>query len=300
VGAPGFEFAGCDFWLGDVVEDELLVRVPVYKADGFFELALEDEDVVDEAGFGEGADASVEIGIAEKAGGFGLDYVAEAYEFWLGCEFGERCFEVGRCDGCPSYDSANLGTGFGEFEKPVGFLECLAGLDADGAVDLCVRQLCDEVLGEKVAAEGGHAVVDPAVFGGGVLPEMMVRVDDRVGVHAVTMLLASGTWRNLRCFVSGWMVCRAVGYSLEMRVRMFYFGVLRERLGGSQEWLELVEGATVAEVLNVYRERLADFPWDSIAVAVNQEYAKSDVVLEEGAELALLPPVSGGLERYAG
>ncbi len=85
-----------------------------------------------------------------------------------------------------------------------------------------------------------------------------------------------------------------------MRVRVFYFGVLRERLGGSQEWLKLVEGATVAQVLNVYRERLADFPWDSIAVAVNQEYAKADVVLEEGDELALLPPVSGGLERYAG
>jgi len=85
-----------------------------------------------------------------------------------------------------------------------------------------------------------------------------------------------------------------------MRVRVLYFGVLRERLGGSQEWVGLVEGATVAEVLNVYRERLVDFPWDSIAVAVNQEYAKADVVLEEGDELALLPPVSGGLERYAG
>jgi molybdopterin converting factor subunit 1 len=90
-----------------------------------------------------------------------------------------------------------------------------------------------------------------------------------------------------------------VGYSLVMRVRVLYFGALRERLGGSQEWVGLVEGATVAEVLNVYRERLVDFPWDSIAVAVNQEYAKADVVLEEGDELALLPPVSGGLERYA-
>lgn len=86
---------------------------------------------------------------------------------------------------------------------------------------------------------------------------------------------------------------------------MLYFGVLRDRLGGSQEWLELVAGATVAEVLNVYRERLTDFVWDSIAVAVNQEYAKAEDVVKDGDELALLPPVSGGLgfeglERYAG
>jgi molybdopterin converting factor subunit 1 len=96
------------------------------------------------------------------------------------------------------------------------------------------------------------------------------------------------------------MLWRAVRYSLEMRVHVLYFGVLRDRLGGSQEWLELAEGATVAEVLNVYRERLTDFAWDSIAVAVNQEYGKAEDFVKDGDELALLPPVSGGLERYAG
>ncbi len=41
----------------------------------------------------------------------------------------------------------------------------------------------------------------------------------------------------------------------------------------------------VAEVLSVYRERLADFSWESIAVAVNREYAKADVVLKDGDEV---------------
>ena len=86
----------------------------------------------------------------------------------------------------------------------------------------------------------------------------------------------------------------SVGYALEMRVHVLYFGVLRDRLDGREAWLELREGATVGDVLNVYRERLADFAWDSIAVAVNQEYAKTDVVLKDGDEVALLPPVSGG------
>ena len=62
-----------------MVEDELLVGVTVYEAGGFFELALEDEDVVDEVGLGEGAHASVEVRGVEEVGGFGLDYVTEAY-----------------------------------------------------------------------------------------------------------------------------------------------------------------------------------------------------------------------------
>jgi molybdopterin converting factor subunit 1 len=142
---------------------------------------------------------------------------------------------------------------------------------------------------------------------------MVVGIDDLggcggLGVHAVTMLLASGLWGNfvavclVACF--GMAASASVGYALEMRVHVLYFGMLRERLGGGEGWLELREGAIVAEVLNVYRERIAGFSWDSIAVAVNQEYAKTDLVLKDGDEVALLPPVSGGfgfegLEWYA-
>ncbi|MGB5370890.1 MAG: MoaD/ThiS family protein [Flavobacteriaceae bacterium] len=32
----------------------------------------------------------------------------------------------------------------------------------------------------------------------------------------------------------------------------------------------------------------------SIAVAVNSEYAKDDLVLQQGDEIAIIPPVSGG------
>jgi molybdopterin converting factor subunit 1 len=88
-----------------------------------------------------------------------------------------------------------------------------------------------------------------------------------------------------------------VGYAREMRVHVLYFGVLRERMGGGEEWLEIAEGTIVADVLNVYRERAREFAWDSVAVAVNQEYARAEVVLKDGDEVALLPPVSGGCER---
>jgi molybdopterin converting factor subunit 1 len=79
-----------------------------------------------------------------------------------------------------------------------------------------------------------------------------------------------------------------------MRVQVLYFGVLRERLRGERVRLDIADGAIVADVLNVYRERVPDFAWDSIAVAVNQEYARAEDVLKDGDEVALLPPVSGG------
>ncbi|HEY6373942.1 MAG TPA: MoaD/ThiS family protein [Edaphobacter sp.] len=79
-----------------------------------------------------------------------------------------------------------------------------------------------------------------------------------------------------------------------MQVQLLYFGVLREMFGGREAVLEMAEGAIVADVLNVYRKRMPAFAWDSIAVALNQEYAKGSDVLKEGDQVALLPPVSGG------
>jgi molybdopterin converting factor subunit 1 len=78
-----------------------------------------------------------------------------------------------------------------------------------------------------------------------------------------------------------------------MRVRVLYFGVLKDAFGRASDGLELAEGASVADLLRVVRG--SEGFWDSIAVAVNQEYAKSSDVLKEGDEVALLPPVSGGL-----
>ena len=81
-----------------------------------------------------------------------------------------------------------------------------------------------------------------------------------------------------------------------MRVRVLYFGVLKEVCGCEREELELEDGASVADLLRLYRWRVAgrEGLWDSIAVAVNQEYARGEDGLKEGDEVALLPPVSGG------
>jgi molybdopterin converting factor subunit 1 len=79
-----------------------------------------------------------------------------------------------------------------------------------------------------------------------------------------------------------------------MQVRVLFFGVLKELLRAGDDTLELPEGATVAELLERFRARDAHPVWSALAVAVNREYASGGVVLRNGDEVALLPPVSGG------
>lgn len=80
-----------------------------------------------------------------------------------------------------------------------------------------------------------------------------------------------------------------------MQVRVLLFGVLKERMGGSERVVQLPGGATVAELTAWARGLLNDDGLvRSLAVAVNQEYARPETSLHEGDEVALLPPVSGG------
>ncbi|HXE08662.1 MAG TPA: molybdopterin converting factor subunit 1 [Acidobacteriaceae bacterium] len=89
-----------------------------------------------------------------------------------------------------------------------------------------------------------------------------------------------------------------------MRVRVLYFGVLKERFGAAEEPFELPDGATVGELVRVLRERSSNPAMgtglESVAVAVNREYSTADVVLDDGDEVALLPPVSGGCSAQGG
>lgn len=83
---------------------------------------------------------------------------------------------------------------------------------------------------------------------------------------------------------------------------MLYFGVLRDLFGVRDEVVELAEGAAVEDLLRILDERTSNVRmgariWQSVAVAVNREYAGPVVVLQDSDEVALLPPVSGGCER---
>lgn len=84
-----------------------------------------------------------------------------------------------------------------------------------------------------------------------------------------------------------------------MRIALLYFGVLKDLVGSADQALDLPERTSVGGLLEILRARtsnqvMEERVWQSLAVAVNREYAGAGVVLREGDEVALLPPVSGG------
>ncbi len=81
-----------------------------------------------------------------------------------------------------------------------------------------------------------------------------------------------------------------------MRVRVLFFGVLKDLAGKSADSIELHDGASVADLLTHYKNSTSQLSasLSSAAVAVNQQYSSPDTKLHEKDEVALLPPVSGG------
>jgi len=86
-----------------------------------------------------------------------------------------------------------------------------------------------------------------------------------------------------------------------MQVRVLVFGVLRDHFGTAEQWVELPgeTGSVAALLAQLRREAAPELSglWGSLAVAVNQQYAKATDPLHAGDEVALLPPVSGGLDH---
>jgi molybdopterin converting factor subunit 1 len=81
-----------------------------------------------------------------------------------------------------------------------------------------------------------------------------------------------------------------------MRVRVLFFGMLREWAGTGSESLALPDGASVRDVIQQCQARIPRLKeiLPSLAMAVNQQYAGPETVLKADDEVALLPPVSGG------
>ena len=81
-----------------------------------------------------------------------------------------------------------------------------------------------------------------------------------------------------------------------MHLDVTFFALYRERAGLRHLALELPEGGTVDNLTDTIRQRFPNLapPEVKIVVAVNAEYADPELVLHQGDEVCLIPPVSGG------
>lgn len=83
---------------------------------------------------------------------------------------------------------------------------------------------------------------------------------------------------------------------IQMTIQVKLFAALRERAGAQEFPLELPPGTSAARAVEVLVERIPSLQ-DYVAgaaCAVNQSYVPASTVLQDGDELALIPPVSGG------
>ena len=81
-----------------------------------------------------------------------------------------------------------------------------------------------------------------------------------------------------------------------MKVRVLFFGQLKDLVGRSSDEAEFEEGARLETVFQHYASqhpRLRAMA-SSVAMARNQRFAPTSEAIEDGDEVAVMPPVSGG------
>ena len=80
-----------------------------------------------------------------------------------------------------------------------------------------------------------------------------------------------------------------------MNVNILLFGITKDLVGKQKLQMELQNTVTVADFKKLLQEKYPELiELNSIAIAVNSEYASDEVVLQSNDEIALIPPVSGG------
>jgi molybdopterin converting factor subunit 1 len=81
-----------------------------------------------------------------------------------------------------------------------------------------------------------------------------------------------------------------------LRLKVLFFGRLRELTGVAEESLELPSGITLESLFDRYTARfpkLAPFR-SSLVASRNEEFASWDTPVTDNDTIAFLPPVSGG------
>lgn len=84
--------------------------------------------------------------------------------------------------------------------------------------------------------------------------------------------------------------------SQTIRVKVLFFGRLKDVIGESEVTIELNEASTIEQLFALYSRRVPELAKyrSSVVASRNQEFVAWDTPVGSGDEVAFLPPVSGG------
>lgn len=85
-----------------------------------------------------------------------------------------------------------------------------------------------------------------------------------------------------------------------MRVKVLFFGMLKDIVGRAEEQIDLEDGALLGSIFDRYAQQFPRLKGltSSIVLACNHEFSDRAAQVRDGDEIAFLPPVSGGASRY--
>jgi molybdopterin synthase catalytic subunit len=87
---------------------------------------------------------------------------------------------------------------------------------------------------------------------------------------------------------------------LEVRVKVLFFGQLKDLAGMAEDTIEVPEGTSLEGIFDYYAGRVPGLPGlrKSTVMARNHQFAGPSTPIAHGDEIAFLPPVSGGSSPF--
>ena len=79
-----------------------------------------------------------------------------------------------------------------------------------------------------------------------------------------------------------------------LQIRVIYFAKLRDLIGLDEEIFSMEEGDDPSDVLSSIKKKHKIDVGANFKIAVNDEFSKWDIKLNNGDRLVFIPPVTGG------
>ena len=80
-----------------------------------------------------------------------------------------------------------------------------------------------------------------------------------------------------------------------MKITVLLFGIIRDVIGENTLKLDLEKATSIGQLKqDLLKKHNNLHQYDNFSIAVNEEYADADYILQSNDIVALIPPVSGG------